>query len=1476
MTTIAKPLPYCPTLSRDGTSQSMRRPAALAPDHAPVDERTTADLLAFARDYGKELVYHDDSDKPAGDWGDFLGPAADIDALAALVDAPQGPPGAAAAAALRPHQALFLTFLGLLGHARDQLNTLTRRHLDFYVRGVLGMAPRPPLPDRVNVLVSLARKSEEALVPAGTLLDAGKDSRGADRAYRTDRDVVINRARVERIASIFVERQVETLEGARARNAGDAGAALLAMLSIALGDPSPGDPLQPHGAEPITLALLERLTRLVAFAMNSLHMELHELEDLARLVASRAGEAAEWKEINGYLQGAARLRRGEQAYVFAPARPTDFDANVAAAVGTPSYATFADILDIEDLYQQRGREDVRAFVKSNLHFTDVKDFAAMMQTKLRIDAEWREINRILEVAGQRKRDMDETYRLDPADPEDFAANFAAAVGPVDWSSLTVAGVEAYQKEIERIESTFRMPVADFAFMMAVRSANGPSEKEWSRVVAILGAAHERLVVERRTERLKRLGKAAASPLKGLSALLCDVLGAEQSGEPPPALIERLKDLVPSAAELDFLVKLAADAAASVALRDKDWERAAIIVERARQVKERPEPAIARKVEQLDIHAYEDATAVIASLGIEDDRDNPRWRAFGQARPEPDAGPAPAPVLGWAIHSPLLALREGSRSITLTFGFQRAEFNAARIAAALAQQPFLVEVSTAGGFKAAGTCLWVQGDYGTLSGVAQGAPATLPALQLQITLDAGAEPIAAPVAAGGSPAVRVLLRPLVDAARRRYITLYEPLAGLTLAAVHARVEVNGLRAEALENDRSILDAQKPFEPFGAVPAVGSRFYLGHPEICAKQLDSLRFNVEWMNAPESLAAHYDKYPTVPDPRARVLLRDGRREIELVPGAALFDPANARNPFRIEVASVPAALRAGDPRYGYGRIPGAVTSERRVSQWPRHLVWELTPVDFQHSVYPQIAARKAGELTLAAAKATIAGGTAVDVAAYQVNAPITPLLKRLSIDYTASVELRLDGGAGAAEDGVVHIHPFGACAVTPEPGRGAPLLPRYDRYEGELYLGLGDVRAPQTLSVLFQLAEGSADPDAPRAEVVWSYLSGDAWISLGDGNIIADGTRGLTRTGILELSLDRASPSTRMPAGLYWLRAAVPEGTRAVCDVVAVHAQVVSATFVDRGNAPDHHDAPLPAGSITRALDPVRGVAALLQPYPSAGGRPAEREAGLHARISERLRHKSRGLAVWDYEHLILDRFPEIYRAICLPAGTFEANDQPGRTTIVVIPDIRRRIPFDPFEPKATAETIDAIAAYLADKAPPHARIEVKNAEFTAVKVSILVRFMPGCDEGFHRKKLNEEICRFMSPWAYEGGADITTGNSIFAGSIIDFVDRRPYVDHVAGITLLKRKGAVFEPVPWPKSGGYSVSASRPDGVLVAAREHDIDTSWQYRAELAAAPAVTASKGPIGIGVMRIGLDFVILNLAAPAGVEDMLVGVDFEVG
>ncbi|WP_374454962.1 baseplate J/gp47 family protein [Nocardioides sp.] len=106
----------------------------------------------------------------------------------------------------QPHYALFLAFVRLLEHTRTQANQLTARHLDHYYRDVLRLRDQPSESGHAHVLVELAKHVASHRLPAGTLLRAGKDDVGEDAHFAVDADVVVNRASVERLASVYRHR----------------------------------------------------------------------------------------------------------------------------------------------------------------------------------------------------------------------------------------------------------------------------------------------------------------------------------------------------------------------------------------------------------------------------------------------------------------------------------------------------------------------------------------------------------------------------------------------------------------------------------------------------------------------------------------------------------------------------------------------------------------------------------------------------------------------------------------------------------------------------------------------------------------------------------------------------------------------------------------------------------------------------------------------------------------------------------------------------------------------------------------------------------------------------------------------------------------------------------------------------------------------------------------------------------------------
>lgn len=1441
----------------DGTSQQGRPLRALDPSYVKIDERTTADLLQFVQKFADKLIYFTyrktgDHDQPVqeGSWQAFVNhESISVDDMIAYIADPQRFSGEKARWLSRPHFALLLTFLELLGRARDQLGELTGRHLDYYFSEILRMQSLPAQPDQAAVVFRLANKVRQLRLPAGTALSAGRDTNGIERIYRTDRDLVINRARVTSLRSVYVHRRITGISDVRSNRDLPTESVFAEMLQIALGEPFPGDPLPDWLDTPIDepFGFVLGLGQPIDFTRSRLFLEHHELRSLMRLV-HRRDIGVEWDTINELLG------------VIDPNDPRDFEGNLESKVGNIDFNDdgLPQVNSLKDIYDHRTEDDVRNYYAGLLSAIGFDNFITSMPIKLRIDADWAEINRLLEKAGGRMRGL-LSWNLNPDDPTAFDDNLKTALFDAshDWPPSWPWGVEdidAYENRIRSLEVYLSMPIervdrlVDFALHI-----NAGEKFDWSELDLILSEAHCEKVYAERREKLDNI-RDGQDNIASFNKIVGVVLGKSEGEYNWLSASQQLEQYL-GKHRLGLLEAFRTQLEDATAARLYDWSDVIRVLELAqRYVEQMPEP-VARKIEWRNLYAYNDATAQQEGEG-----DATRWKTFGSTPINSNKENEPELTFGFCLSSPLLSLSQGSRTLTVTLGFTQESFDLESFLEGLGLSPdifpgekafrdslldaLVVQISTAKGWiePAIKTITLANPnngeDYWSLAGIPPDDEAGRPAVQLKLVIDPSCDALA-PLAEGMEswPTLRLLLRQSWDTDAKEWTTKLTPFEPLEVAAVHLGVDVEGLTDLQLQHDDRVLDPRKPFEPFGSRPAVGSFFYLSHPELVRPTLDALSFKIEWMGLPQDIVAEYAYYPgisAIDDFATSTVLIDNSLTLPLGDQDLFETVESDTSPTRtINLQDIPAALNDSSPGFNYTRrLDLALTEDLRTAG--RCLRWELTPNDFGHGVYASLAALKAQQLAIAIANKTVTDPN--DAAQYHINPPYTPTVKQLSVLYHTSVELIPDQKNDA--DRLWHIHPFG---VAPIEATDPKLFPRYDR-AGELYIGISDLEPPQKLSLLVQLAEGTSNPDVEPTPVCWSYLNGAKWENLDDGNLLYDSTRGLINSGTVEFDLPSATSSELLPSGFYWLRVSISRNTDSVCDAVAIRSQAVTASFEDRGNAADHYEQPLPVGTIDRLVALDARIAAIEQPFTSFGGKPAERPEWFRTRVSERLRHKQRALSPWDYERLTLQQFEQIYKAKCLSAG---ATQMLGQVDVVVIPDVRQTKPRDVFAPKASADLLASIQSYLSEYAPQTALLRVRNARYVGVRVRLGVRFVPDIDQGWATQQLNRDLVRYLSPWAYDDGADLMIGGSIYANSIIDFADRRDYVDYIAEIKLFRvvdGKPDLVQPV----AVDYCITAESPDEVLVSDRQHDIDVISElgYEQELFT-----------GINYMKIELDFIV---------------------
>ncbi len=424
---------------------------------------------------------------------------------------------------------------------------------------------------------------------------------------------------------------------------------------------------------------------------------------------------------------------------------------------------------------------------------------------------------------------------------------------------------------------------------------------------------------------------------------------------------------------------------------------------------------------------------------------------------------------------------------------------------------------------------------------------------------------------------------------------------------------------------------------------------------------------------------------------------------------------------------------------------------------------------------------------------------------NPPYTPTIKEFYISYTAESEW---SPTSVGDMTFAHVYPYEAQNHEKQAKIGEfGLLPTFED-EGTLYIGLKNLIPGASLNLLFQMAEATANPDVQTYSAAnipdvpdWKYLKDNSWETLRPKfEVRHDATKGLIASGIVELTIPfeiSNKNTTILPNNLHWLKVSFREGTAGVSETVAVHAQAVKTTFdikLDKDKNPINDTArlanPLPLGSISKPVEDDASLKKINQPYESFGGRPAENDPTFRRRAGEHLRHKGRSIALYDYERMILEHFPEIFKVKCLTHthvfknATGKVRDfyiAPGHVSLAVIPDITRFGFAEKLRPCASRALLLEIEDFVKKHTTPFVKVHVVNPVFQDVDITGSVVLKADKDPAFYQEEMAKDILRFLTPWAFGAKDQLAFGGKLYKSSVLNFIETLDYVDYVVKFTL-----------------------------------------------------------------------------------------------
>ncbi|MFD0861701.1 baseplate J/gp47 family protein [Sungkyunkwania multivorans] len=830
--------------------------------------------------------------------------------------------------------------------------------------------------------------------------------------------------------------------------------------------------------------------------------------------------------------------------------------------------------------------------------------------------------------------------------------------------------------------------------------------------------------------------------------------------------------------------------------------------------------------------------------------SPYWWPFGYINSPKEFTELPKAKVGFTIASPMLQLSEGLRSIQIVITFE--DITTAADLAKLVNPAQVMKVEGSGAED------WIRTlalkETISVGGSTYVSQLEASALKLALQLPKDEEALVAYNAELLLEKYNTsfpLLRFVIDQHKEAGHDLYRHLAKQTVKSIQIDVNVSEAAEVLIENDNSTLKSQKPFFPFTAQPIEGSNFYVNYPEAFSKAWNSFTINFDWKDRPDSFSDWYKAYKkeflneipkslivdastTPPTKMTLTDIVDNDQYFKIK--ATIRDKEEWKHETETNLFSNVAAdaskfsLNIQKPSVNPPISFGDVTGVKLTLQQ-----------SFLHSLFPRLYA------------------VSISNDSYEVipNEPYTPLAENITISYSASENttfqqqnLPLDEDvvlqAGNTEEAyknervrLFHEHPFGQAEehnylkvsrfqkgiidkfeVAPI---NATLVPEYC-HGGNLLIGLKDAKPLQNVALLFQALEGSENPLTKSFElnekIEWAILCDDKWKDVSN-DLLNNSIDNFLRSGIVKFAIPREATNTNtlLPEGYIWVRAKMHRGYDAVSKLIDIHAQVVESTFINNGNTLDHLENGLPAKTIKKLITRIPQIKSLEQPYVSFDGAAEESDADYYRRISERLRHKNRAVNQWDYEHLILQQFPDIYKVKCLNHSKGNNFLSPGNVTIIVVPDTVDKNVFDIHQPRVSKATKNAVTNYVNSLNTKLVTAEVIDPNYEEVQIELEVSFYEGFDDSFYTKELKEDIKRFLSPWAYDDTKKVNFGRTLHKSVLIDYLEKLHYVDYIQEVVMNKIIKKDEEEIV--QKNLNSITPSNPKSILVSSKEHNVST-------------------------------------------------------
>ena len=101
---------------------------------------------------------------------------------------------------------LLITFLKLYEYVKDDLNTLSKKHLDFYYKDILSQTPNGVVAKNMYINIHIDENIDFLTVDQGKLIVASRNPDGSEITYETEEEIILNNTVISDLRTLFLSR----------------------------------------------------------------------------------------------------------------------------------------------------------------------------------------------------------------------------------------------------------------------------------------------------------------------------------------------------------------------------------------------------------------------------------------------------------------------------------------------------------------------------------------------------------------------------------------------------------------------------------------------------------------------------------------------------------------------------------------------------------------------------------------------------------------------------------------------------------------------------------------------------------------------------------------------------------------------------------------------------------------------------------------------------------------------------------------------------------------------------------------------------------------------------------------------------------------------------------------------------------------------------------------------------------------------